>query len=112
MPGAQLSLPEREEIGAPLIEDRAMPWAVIARLVQRDPTTIARESLTGAFPGRRGRFLVAAVCSPASRSPWKRYPLDLPGREPRNASMCDTRVDGRRLAANGSFGSSARFAQV
>lgn len=43
MPGAPLSLPEREEIGRALIEDRDTPWAVIARRVVRHPTTISRE---------------------------------------------------------------------
>lgn len=43
MPGAPLSLPEREEIGVALIEDRDVPWAVIARRVGRHPTTISRE---------------------------------------------------------------------
>ena len=43
MPGAPLSLPEREEIGVALIEDRAMQWAVSARRIRRHPTTIMRE---------------------------------------------------------------------
>lgn len=43
MPGAPLSLPEREEISLALIEDRDAPWALIARRVGRHPTTIARE---------------------------------------------------------------------
>lgn len=43
MPGAPLSLPEREEISVALIEDRDVPWAVIARRVGRHPTTISRE---------------------------------------------------------------------
>src|SRR5680860_1622329 len=43
MPGAPLSLPEREEIGLALIEDRHVPWAVIARRTGRHPTTISRE---------------------------------------------------------------------
>lgn len=43
MPGAPLSLPEREEIGLALIEDRHVPWAVIARRIDRHPTTISRE---------------------------------------------------------------------
>jgi len=42
MPGAPLSLPEREEISVALIEDPAVAWAVIARRVGRHPTTIAR----------------------------------------------------------------------
>jgi transposase, IS30 family len=43
MPGAPLSLPEREEIGLALIEDRSVPWAVIARRIGRHPTTVMRE---------------------------------------------------------------------
>jgi IS30 family transposase len=43
MPGAPLSLPEREEIGLALIEDRHVPWAAIARRIDRHPTTISRE---------------------------------------------------------------------
>lgn len=43
MPGAPLSLPEREEINVALIEDRAMPWAEIGRRIDRDPTTVSRE---------------------------------------------------------------------
>lgn len=43
MPGAPLSLLEREEIGLALITDPKVAWAVIARSVGRHPTTIARE---------------------------------------------------------------------
>jgi transposase, IS30 family len=43
MPGAPLSLPEREEISFALIENRDSPWAVIGRRVDRHPTTISRE---------------------------------------------------------------------
>lgn len=43
MPGAPLSLPEREEIAVALIEDREASWASIARRIDRHPTTIARE---------------------------------------------------------------------
>ncbi len=43
MPGAPLSLPEREEISVALIEDRATPWAELGRRVGRRPTTIMRE---------------------------------------------------------------------
>ena len=43
MPGAPLSLPEREEIFLALTENREASWALIARRVGRDPTTVARE---------------------------------------------------------------------
>ena len=53
MPGAPLSLPEREEIGIALIEDRHVPWAVIARRVDRHPTTVSREVKAN---GGRGHY--------------------------------------------------------
>jgi len=43
MPGAPLSLPEREEICLALTEDRSVSWAEIARRTRRHPTTISRE---------------------------------------------------------------------
>lgn len=43
MPGAPLSLPEREEISVALIEDRDASWASIARRVGRPPSTVMRE---------------------------------------------------------------------
>lgn len=43
MPGAPLSLPEREEISVALIENRDVAWAVIGRRVGRHPTTMSRE---------------------------------------------------------------------
>ena len=43
MPGAPLSLPEREEISVALIENPATPWAEIARRIERHPTTVSRE---------------------------------------------------------------------
>jgi len=52
MPGAPLTLFEREEIGLALLENRAVAWAVIARRIHRHPTTISRE--IEANGGRRG----------------------------------------------------------
>jgi len=43
MPGAPLSLPEREEISVALIENRDASWASIGRRVSRPPTTVMRE---------------------------------------------------------------------
>ena len=43
MPGAPLSLPERDEIARALIENPTVPWAAISHMVGRHPTTIARE---------------------------------------------------------------------
>ena len=43
MPGAPLSLPEREEIFLALTEDREASWASIGRRIERHPTTVARE---------------------------------------------------------------------
>jgi IS30 family transposase len=45
MPGAPLSLLEREEISLALTEDHHVPWAVIGRRVGRHPTTVAREGV-------------------------------------------------------------------
>jgi IS30 family transposase len=53
MPGAPLSLPEREEIGLALIEDRSLPWAVIAQGIGRHPTTVMREVTAN---GGRSRY--------------------------------------------------------
>lgn len=43
MPCAPLSLLERDEIRAALIENMFVSWAEVGRRVERDPTTIARE---------------------------------------------------------------------
>ena len=43
MPGAPLSLPEREEIFLALTENRTVSWASIARRIGRHPSTVARE---------------------------------------------------------------------
>jgi IS30 family transposase len=58
MPGAPVSLPEREEIGVALIEDRSVPWAVIARRIGRHPTTVMREV---AANGGRGHYRPAVA---------------------------------------------------
>lgn len=58
MPGAPLSLPERDEIAAALINDRDISWAEIGRRIDRHPTTIAREVATG---GGRNRYLAGSA---------------------------------------------------
>ncbi len=52
MPGAPLSLPEREKISIALIEDQTVSWAQIARRMGRHPTTIAREVAANGGPDR------------------------------------------------------------
>jgi IS30 family transposase len=78
MPGAPLSLPERDEISVALIEDPAVPWAVIARRVGRHPTTIAREVDAG---GGRCAYRPAVA--------------------ERRAEACRRRARPRRLEAHG-----------
>jgi len=51
MPGALLSLPEREEIAVALSLDRAVSWAEIGRRVGRHRTTISREVTSHGGPG-------------------------------------------------------------
>jgi transposase, IS30 family len=78
MPGAPLSLPEREEISVALIEDRAVPWAVIAQRVDRHPTTIARE--VTAHGGRHSyRPAVAQRAAEAALCRRRRRRLEQPG---------------------------------
>jgi IS30 family transposase len=72
MPGAPLSLPEREEISLALIEDRSVSWAEIGRRTSRHPTTISREVTAS---GGRERYRPAtaeqraakALCRPRVR---------------------------------------------
>lgn len=64
MPGAPLSLPEREEISVALIENREASWAVIARRVGRHPTTVAREVERN---GGRDRYRPAVAQQAAGR---------------------------------------------
>ena len=64
MPGTPLSLPEREEIGLALTEDRCVAWAVIAERVARHPTTISREV---AANGGRGHYRPALAERRAQR---------------------------------------------
>jgi IS30 family transposase len=72
MPGAPLSLPEREEISRALIVEPAVSWAEIGRRVGRHPMTVARE-VTGHGGPDRYRPAVAdraagkARCRPRSR---------------------------------------------
>lgn len=64
MPGAPLSLPEREEISVALIENPDASWASIARRVGRHPTTIAREV---AGHGGRAKYRPAVADRTAAR---------------------------------------------
>ena len=64
MPGAPLSLPEREEISVALIEDRDASWASIGRRVGRAPTTISREVERN---GDRHRYRPAVAAARASK---------------------------------------------
>jgi IS30 family transposase len=72
MPGAPLSLLEREEIGVLLIEDRSVSWAEIGRRTGRHATTIGREVIGN---GGRDHYRPAiadaratrALCRPRSR---------------------------------------------
>ncbi len=65
MPGARLSLPEREEISVALIKDPAVAWAVIAKRVGRHPVTIAREVTAH---GGRHRYRPAIAHKAAEKS--------------------------------------------
>ena len=64
MPGAPLSLLEREEISLALTEDHHVPWAVIGRRVGRHPTTVAREVTAG---GGRSKYRPASAHRRAER---------------------------------------------
>ena len=81
MPGAPLSLEERELISVALIEDREVAWAVVCRrpgLVGRHPTTIARE-VTG-NGGRHGyRPAVAQAAAQAALKRPRVARLAVPG---------------------------------
>ncbi len=58
MPGAPLSLLDREEISVALIESCLTPWAAIARRIGRAASTISREVNRN---GGRGRYRPAAA---------------------------------------------------
>lgn len=79
MPGAPLSLVEREEISVALISDPALPWAGIARRVGRHPTTISREV---AAHGGRDRYRPATAHRAAGKARSRPRPrcLAQPGR--------------------------------
>lgn len=65
MPGAPLSLPEREEIALALIEDPLMPWAQLGRRVARHATTMAREVIDH---GGRSRYCATTAQAAAQRA--------------------------------------------
>ena len=78
MPGAPLSLPEREEIGIALIEDGSVPWVVIGRRIGRHPTTVMRE-VTANGGRTRYRPAVAEGRSAKERCRSRRHRLALAG---------------------------------
>jgi IS30 family transposase len=78
MPGQPLSLPEREEIHVALITDPTIPWAELARRVDRHPTTVMREVRRN---GGRDRYRPAAAqqASDTNRSRARPRLLAMPG---------------------------------
>ena len=78
MPGAPLSLPEREEIGLALTQDRDVSWAEIGRRVGRHPTTIGRDVTVN---GGRDRYRPAIADRRASEQLCRPRParLSAPG---------------------------------
>lgn len=68
MPGAPLSLLEREEISLALAEDRDASWASIARRIGRSPTTVMREVTRGDGGRRSYRPAVAHRAAEAARA--------------------------------------------
>ena len=78
MPGAAMSLPEREEIGATLIVDRKISWAALGRRIGRHPATVAREVTAG---GGRRRYRPAMAQRRAEGArPFAALPAGVPGR--------------------------------
>ncbi|MFV0308585.1 MAG: IS30 family transposase [Desertimonas sp.] len=89
MPGAPLSLPEREEIFFALTENPDGGWAEIVRRVERHPTRIAREvTVNGGRHGYRPAT-AQARCDQARRRPRPRR-LSTPGplRDRVTAELC------------------------
>lgn len=78
MPGAPLSLPERDEIAVALIENPDVAWSVIARRTGRHRTTIARE-VEGHGGRRRYRPATAQRRAEQARSRPRQRILQAPG---------------------------------
>ena len=78
MPGAPLSLPERDEIAVALIENPDVAWAVIGRNLDRHPTTIARE-VQGHGGRHRYRPATAQRAAARARSRPRARLLEAPG---------------------------------
>ncbi len=78
MPGAPLSLPEREEVSVALIEDRSTSWAEMGRRVGRHPTTVARDVEAH---GGRDRYRPALAQRSAEKARGRPRPrvLEVPG---------------------------------
>ncbi len=72
MPGAPLSLPEREEISVALIENPTVSWAYIARQVDRHPTTIARDVVANGGRRRYRPSLADRAATAARKRPRER----------------------------------------
>lgn len=96
MPGALLSLREREEINVALIEDRARPWAEIARRIRRHPTTVAREV---ARNGGRARYRAAMAQRAAERARCRPRPRILARRGPLRERVIAELAQGRSPVA-------------
>ena len=86
MPGAPLSLPEREEILLALTEDREATWASLCRRIGRHPSTVARE-VTGRGGRAKYRPVVADGAAVRARErPRERLAMVPPGLRERIAA--------------------------
>jgi IS30 family transposase len=90
MPGAPLSLLEREEISLALIEEQTVPWAVIGRRIGRHPTSVMREVSSN---GGRDRYRPAMAERRAERERYRPRPRRLEAAGPlRDRVMAELRL--------------------